>query len=41
LNGQLEAWNSATGELLGRADPYIGVNIDLGGTVRSLDAEVA
>lgn len=34
-------WNSATDELLGRIDPYIGVNIDLGGTVRNLDAEVA
>jgi len=41
LNGQLEVWNSATGELLGRTDPYVGVNIDLGGTVRNLDAEVA
>jgi hypothetical protein len=40
LNGQLEVWSSATGELLGRTDPYVGVNIDLGGTVRNLDAEV-
>ena len=40
LNGQLEVWHADSGELLGRTDPHIPINIDLSGTLRSLDAEV-
>ena len=40
-NGQLEVWNAESGALLGRTDPYIPINIDLGRTLKDLKAEVA
>lgn len=39
LNGQLEVWNKETETLLGRCDAFIGVNIDLGASVESMDEE--
>lgn len=41
LNGQLEVWHAESGALLGRTDPYVPVNIDTGGTLRNLDADLA
>ncbi len=37
LNGVLEVWDGDRGVLLGRTDPYIPENIDLGATVDNLD----
>jgi hypothetical protein len=37
LNGQLEIWDAESGALLGRTDPYVGVNIDLPGTASGLE----
>ncbi len=36
-NGQLEVWEAASGTLLGRTDPYIPVNIDLGASLRNIE----
>jgi hypothetical protein len=36
-NGELEIWNAESETLLGRTDPLIPVNVDLRGTIRSLD----
>jgi hypothetical protein len=38
LNGQLEVLNAETGEVLGRCDPVVPVNVDTGTTVGNLDA---
>jgi hypothetical protein len=37
-NGELETWNFDIGELLGRADPLLPINIDIGRTVAGLEA---
>jgi len=37
-NGELEIWNSEDGNLLGRADPLLPVNIDIRRTVENLAA---
>ncbi len=37
LNGQLEVWDAESGALLGRTDPYVGVNIDLSATANGLE----
>ena len=37
LNGQLEVWDSESGALLGRSDPYVGMNIDLSATASGLE----
>lgn len=37
LNGQLEVWDAEGGALLGRTDPYVGVNIDLSATADGLE----
>lgn len=39
-NGELEIWNADAGELLGRTDPCIPVNIDLPGTLEDLAERV-
>lgn len=36
-NGQLEVWDVADQELLGRTDPFIPQNIDLAATIENLD----
>jgi len=41
VNGQLEVWSVEAGTLLGRTDPYVAVNIDLGRTVEALNAHIA
>jgi methylamine utilization protein MauJ len=40
LNGQLEVWNADTGVVLGRCDPVVPVNVDIGATVANLDAQI-
>ena len=35
-NGELEIWHTQREVLLGRTDPFIPINIDLGGTIRNL-----
>jgi len=37
LNGQVEIYKTETNELLARTDPFIPVNIDLGGTADNMD----
>jgi hypothetical protein len=36
-NGELEIWDSDNEELVGRADPLLPVNVDIGRTVEALD----
>ena len=36
-NGELEIWDSDNEKLLGRADPLLPVNVDIGGTVAALN----
>jgi hypothetical protein len=36
-NGELEIWDSDNEKLLGRADPLLPVNVDIGRTVEALD----
>jgi hypothetical protein len=40
LNGQLEVWNSESGVVLGRCDPVLPVNVDIGATLENLDAQI-
>jgi hypothetical protein len=40
VNGQLEVWNAESGELLGRTDPYVPMNIDIGGIDKNLDQNI-
>jgi hypothetical protein len=40
LNGQLEVWDTTREALLGRTDPFIPENIDLGATVENLDRQI-
>jgi hypothetical protein len=35
-NGELEIWDAQREALLGRTDPFVPTNIDLGGTIRNL-----
>jgi hypothetical protein len=39
-NAQLEVRDAVTGALLGRTDPYIPVNIDLGGSLRNIEQQI-
>ena len=41
LNGRTEVVRADTGERLGRTDAYVGMNIDLNGTIENLDAAIA
>jgi hypothetical protein len=41
VNGQREVWNAESDELLGRTDPYVPMNIDIGGTVKNLDQNIS
>jgi len=37
-NGELEIWDCESGKLLGRTDPLLPVNVDVGGTIENLAA---
>lgn len=37
LNGQLEVWNAEDQTRLGRCDPFLSVNLDLGRTIENFD----
>jgi hypothetical protein len=39
-NGQLEVWNADAEIVLGRCDPLVPVNVDIGATVANLDAQI-
>jgi hypothetical protein len=41
LNGRTEVVRADTGERLGRTDVYVGMNIDLNGTIENLDVAIA
>jgi hypothetical protein len=41
LNGRTEVISAETGERLGRTDAFVGVNIDLTGTIDNLDRTIA
>lgn len=41
MNGQLEVWSLDSGELLGRCDPCVPVNIDSRRTLENLDSRLA
>lgn len=41
LNGAIQVTADDTNETLGRKNPYLGVNIDLGRTIESLEADIA
>ena len=41
LNGRTEVFDASTGVRLGRTDAYIGMNIDLGATIETLDHGIA
>jgi len=38
LNGELVLKRADTGDVLGRCDPFIPTNVDMGGTVKNFDA---
>ena len=40
LNGRTEVVKADTGERLGRTDAYVGMNIDVNGTIENLDAAI-
>jgi hypothetical protein len=41
LNGELEILNASTSERMGRCDPFLPMNIDLGGTDKIIDGAIA
>jgi len=40
LNGRLEIWSTFNNECLGRCDPFIPTNIDMGATVKNFDNSI-